>query len=69
MTTAEGSGSVVPDSDSVAASSWDELLQDIMSAKKARQAQLHLLNNYQACLTEVQSSMKHFSEEKENLKT
>uniref|UniRef100_A0A670I6Q1 Spectrin repeat containing nuclear envelope protein 2 n=1 Tax=Podarcis muralis TaxID=64176 RepID=A0A670I6Q1_PODMU len=69
LTTAEGSGSVVPDSDSVAASSWDELLQDIMSAKKARQAQLHLLNNYQACLTEVQSSMKHFSEEKENLKT
>ncbi|XP_033028646.1 nesprin-2 [Lacerta agilis] len=69
LTTAEGSGSGVPDSDSVAASSWDSLLQDIMSAKKAKQAQLHLLNNYQACLAAVQSSMKHFSEEKENLKT
>ncbi|XP_060127427.1 nesprin-2 isoform X4 [Zootoca vivipara] len=65
LTPAEG----VPDSDSVVASSWDRLLEDIMSAKKAKQAQLHSLNNYQACLAAVQSSMKHFSEEKENLKT
>ncbi|XP_053143373.1 nesprin-2 isoform X2 [Hemicordylus capensis] len=48
--------------------SWDRMLQDLRAVKEVKQDQVHLVNNYQDCLSAVQSSMKHLSAEKENIK-
>nr|XP_060611126.1 nesprin-2 [Anolis sagrei ordinatus] len=61
-------GSSKSDPQHVASSKWDKLLQDLMTVKKAKEEQLHLVNNYQECFATVQASMKRFSTEKENLK-
>ncbi|XP_061468359.1 nesprin-2 isoform X2 [Rhineura floridana] len=69
LTTAERSKSGVPQPRSIEASDWDRLLQDLIAVKEAKQTQFHLVNDYQECLAAVQSSMKHLSAEKENIKT
>ncbi|XP_067324598.1 nesprin-2 [Anolis sagrei] len=65
---AKAGGSSKLDPQHVASSKWDKLLQDLMAVKKAKEEQLHLVNNYQECFAAVQASMKRFSTEKENLK-
>ncbi|XP_054826558.1 nesprin-2-like isoform X2 [Eublepharis macularius] len=50
-------------------SSWDRLLQDLMTAQEAKQHQFHLVNNYQECLSAVQSSRKRLAAEKDHIKT
>lgn len=64
---AEISKSSLPDPCGVV-SSWDSLLKDLKAMKEAKQDQCHLVNNYQECLSAVQSSMKRLSVEKENIK-
>ncbi|XP_062823576.1 nesprin-2 [Anolis carolinensis] len=65
---AKAGGRSKSDPQHVASSRWDKLLQDLMAVKKAKEEQLDLVNNYQECFAAVQSSMKRFSAEKENLK-
>nr|XP_056707200.1 nesprin-2 [Euleptes europaea] len=50
-------------------SGWDQLLKDLMTVQEAKRHQFQLVNNYQGCLTAIQSSMKHLSAEKEHIKT
>ncbi|XP_066485712.1 nesprin-2 isoform X2 [Tiliqua scincoides] len=64
---AEISKSSLPDPCGVV-SSWDGLLKDLKAMKEVKQDQCHLVNNYQECLSAVQSSMKRLSVEKENIK-
>ncbi|KAM3852614.1 nesprin-2 isoform 7-T7 [Vipera latastei] len=68
-TVAEGSKPDQQDACSVTSSSWDRLLQELITVKEAKQNQFNLLNRYHECLATVQSSMKYLLAEKENIYT